>query len=841
MAILTPSQLQAASNATYFDNTSGSITPTSVRTLNDNWISSSILVNQTGSMSVASASVAGTASFALNFNPSATASYALQALNATNAANASTADTATFASNANTANSANTALSANTATSASFASTASFALNFNPAATASYALFAVTASYALNVPTASVSSSYALTASVAQQISTSISSQNMQHNVLFVDTTGPGFVQVDGGLRYNPNTNLLTTTASLASLAETATTAVNATSASYASNAELLDNLNFTAFVLTSSFVPFSSSVSNRFDAAPTLTGNNTFTGTNNFNIVSASYIQALSASIDYLSVIYQTSSVVYSSGSNIFGDAAIDTQTLWGTVDVVTGPLLVSGSTEISGAVFINNNVLQVTGPGVAPGVNYAGNTLTQLVGTEAAAFDIFLTNGGDSIHVETISGSGTVFQDINGQTFSNETWLTIPSNLAGNNPAPQFNRGLQITGSLNVSGSTILRPRYVGTEQPFTINQVADATAAGGNIISNRNTGATSTGSFTVSGSNNILLLGAGPANSGVLGGTVFGFNGRANIVSNPNINVSGSNTSRVLPTSNNTTLGSIVSVVDNRPGETTTPLTLTNANVSATTTITTSTGSITLANSIINGGTSVTITGSVGTTKTINNALFNGASSLLTIDSPTATAVATGLLVNGNSNTLLSSGSSYNFTATSILGAGLTVTGSGTQGGNAFVGRFNAIDSSANLANTVFGIGTGVSGNRRTSFFVSSSGLTTVRNGIEITGSVNGFVTSASIASNTASLDFSQGNFYTSLVSGSTNFNITNPEPGQTVSLLLTTVGVASASFSSNVKQVSGSAYTPTSGSGKNDVLTFISFDGSSVYLANVKNLI
>lgn len=114
-----------------------------------------------------------------------------------------------------------------------------------------------------------------------------------------------------------------------------------------------------------------------------------------------------------------------------------------------------VTGSLEVSGAVFINNNVLQVTGPGVTPGVNYGGNTLVQIAGTEAAAFDIFLTSGGDSIHVETISGSGTLFQDINGQTFGNETWLTIPSNVAGNNPAPQMPRGLQTSGSLTITGS--------------------------------------------------------------------------------------------------------------------------------------------------------------------------------------------------------------------------------------------------------------------------------------------------------------------------------------------------------------------------------------------------
>jgi len=124
---------------------------------------------------------------------------------------------------------------------------------------------------------------------------------------------------------------------------------------------------------------------------------------------------------------------------------------------------------------------------------------------------------------------------------------------------------------------------------------------------------------------------------------------------------------------------------------------------------------------------------------------------------------------------------------------------------------------------------------------SFASTASFINRLNQAVVITGSVQGNVVSASISSATASLDFSTSNFFTSLASGSTFYNITNPQIGQTVNLLITTAGVASASFSSNVRQVSGSRYAPTSGSAKNDVITFISWDGSTVYLANVKNLI
>jgi hypothetical protein len=85
-------------------------------------------------------------------------------------------------------------------------------------------------------------------------------------------------------------------------------------------------------------------------------------------------------------------------------------------------------------------------------------------------------------------------------------------------------------------------------------------------------------------------------------------------------------------------------------------------------------------------------------------------------------------------------------------------------------------------------------------------------------------------------------SAGNFYTSVVTGTTFFNVTNAKPGDTVNILLTTSGTnATASFSSNVKQVSGSRYLPTITTGAKDIITLVAFDSSNVYLAKINNLI
>lgn len=644
MAILNQTQLVAASNATYIDNTSGSITPTAVRTLNDSWISSSITVDLTSSMTVASASYAATASIALNFNPSATASYALQALNATNANNA---DQATFASTAGSANSAITAsfaLNFNPAATASFAlfaNTASYALNFNPTATASYANFAATASYFSGSVVNATSASYALTASYVANAQTASYVVNAVSASRAVSAANAD-------------------TASFVTTAQTASYVVNAISASYASNADLLDNLNFTAFVLTSSFTPFSSSVSDRFGLVPTLAGNNTFTGNNIFGNVTASNALFTSASILNLSVIYETASVIYSSGSNQFGDAANDVQTLYGTVNIKTGPVNVSGSLNANGGVVGN-----LTGT-----ASWSSNAVTAS----------YVANAQTASYVEnaqTASYVNTLNQDVRiiGGT-AIEGLLAVTGGI-------ETTDYVSVGGYLGVTAETYLVGQTNMYEQTFMQSPNSFPLYVSGTAVIDR------------------IQFRGNP------------FNGEL-----------GSN------------LGAI------RMDATMQTLYYTNYDQAKITT-----------QSVIEQ-TVITASNYVETKLGADNG-----------------------------------GQSYYLKLTNQSGTGLL--------------------------------------NTNAQFTIS--------------GSVNGNVTSASIASNTASLNFSLGNFYTSLVSGSTNFNITNPKPGQTVNLLLTTVGVATASFSSNVKQVSGSAYTPTSGSGKNDILTFVSFDGTSVYLASVKNLI
>jgi hypothetical protein len=118
------------------------------------------------------------------------------------------------------------------------------------------------------------------------------------------------------------------------SLQGTASYATQALSASYAP-----DNSNRNGLINTGS-IGGTQSITGSLDISGTLT--------------------ATSASITYLETVYETASIIYSSGSNQFGDASDDTQTLWGTVNLPTGPLTITGSLHSSNIIGTGSLFLQ-------------------------------------------------------------------------------------------------------------------------------------------------------------------------------------------------------------------------------------------------------------------------------------------------------------------------------------------------------------------------------------------------------------------------------------------------------------------------------------------------
>jgi hypothetical protein len=98
----------------------------------------------------------------------------------------------------------------------------------------------------------------------------------------------------------------------------------------------------------------------------------------------------------------------------------------------------------------------------------------------------------------------------------------------------------------------------------------------------------------------------------------------------------------------------------------------------------------------------------------------------------------------------------------------------------------------------------------------------------------------------ATATASIDCAQGNLFLVQLgaSTSTRFEFNNVRIGQSGNLVVTTptaITVTTCSFSSNVKQASGSAYIPTSGSLAIDMLSFVTDNTETVFVVNTKKFI
>lgn len=124
----------------------------------------------------------------------------------------------------------------------------------------------------------------------------------------------------------------------------------------------------------------------------------------------------------------------------------------------------------------------------------------------------------------------------------------------------------------------------------------------------------------------------------------------------------------------------------------------------------------------------------------------------------------------------------------------------------------------------------------------FGSSSPAKNYVRDSLVVSGSLQGTVVPLTVASSTASLNMSASNFFTLQLVNASNVhvNVNSPLPGQTVNLRVNTTGSGTVTFSSIVKQASGSSYIPTATTGI-DIISLIAFDNTTVYLANVKNLI
>ena len=146
---------------------------------------------------------------------------------------------------------------------------------------------------------------------------------------------------ITGSITVTGNANVQGTLTVTGSLSGTAT------SASLALNSNLLQGTGSVGFSTTASLLEVSSSQQQISASLLNVIANYATTGSNSFRAdqsITGSLVVSSTITAQTLVVQTVTSSIVYSSGSNIFGSALTDRQTFTGSVNI-TGSLTVTGT----------------------------------------------------------------------------------------------------------------------------------------------------------------------------------------------------------------------------------------------------------------------------------------------------------------------------------------------------------------------------------------------------------------------------------------------------------------------------------------------------------------
>ena len=262
--------------------------------------------------------------------------------------------------------------------------------------------------------------------------------------------------------------------ASYALNATTSSYALVSTSASYAANSDLLDGRDSLTFANT---------------------GSNSFVGTQNINgavAITGSLTTTGAITAQTLNVQQVTSSIVYSSGSNIFGNSISDTQSMTGSVGI-SGSLAVTGASTITGVLTLNSTITNGT-------YTYS---LPSATGILALTSDIH--------SAVTLSAIGAT---------ANANGATLTGQVLNLQPADASFGGIVTTGTQTFAGAKTLTSALVGTTFTGTglvINNNGEALRAYGTSpnVSFYNAANTTRGGYVNHDGTNINIV----ANVGVI----------------------------------------------------------------------------------------------------------------------------------------------------------------------------------------------------------------------------------------------------------------------------------------------------------------------------------
>lgn len=158
-------------------------------------------------------------------------------------------------------------------------------------------------------------------------------------------------------------------------------------------------------------------------------------------------------------------------------------------------------------------------------------------------------------------------------------------------------------------------------------------------------------------------------------------------------------------------------------------------------------------------------------------------------------------------------------------------------------------HAVNSDSALTATTASYVAGANVDGTVALATTASFASTIADGITIndpiiSGSVNAEVQALAIASNTASMDCSTGNFFTLTLASSatTHLDASNIQAGQTINVKITQPATTgSLTFSSDFAFPTGSEYAGSAVGSAVDLISMVSFDTTKLYANQIENLV